>query len=106
MSSDRSSGAPSVANALSLLLDEVYGEMKPTDELKLVEKLQAEGHVVAMAGEGLVDAPAPAPRRRGQCDGHGRRRGDEQCKRILVKGDLRCIATVSALPVATVANMK
>ena len=71
LSADRSSGAPSVANALSLRLDEVYGEMKPTDKLKLVEKLQAEGHVVAMAGEGLIDAPALARAAVGNAMGTG-----------------------------------
>jgi Cu+-exporting ATPase len=48
------------AVAARLGIDEVYGEVKPTDKLMLVERLQKEGRVVAMAGDGINDAPALA----------------------------------------------
>src|SRR5699024_11831280 len=48
------------AVAKRLGIDEVYGEVKPADKLDLVSKLQAEGRIVAMAGDGINDAPALA----------------------------------------------
>jgi len=50
--------ARSVAQKLGI--DEFYGEVKPADKLAPVSKLQAEGKVVAMAGDGINDAPALA----------------------------------------------
>ena len=50
--------AKSVANKLDIT--EFYGEVKPADKLALVEKLQKEGRIVAMAGDGINDAPALA----------------------------------------------
>jgi len=48
------------AVAAKLGIDEVFGEVKPADKLLLVERLQKEGRVVAMAGDGINDAPALA----------------------------------------------
>ena len=48
------------AIAVKLGIDEVYGEAKPADKLALVDKLQREGRIVAMAGDGINDAPALA----------------------------------------------
>lgn len=48
------------AVAARLGIDEVYGEVRPEDKLHLVERLQAEGRVVAMAGDVINDAPALA----------------------------------------------
>src|SRR5690606_28327594 len=50
--------AQSVAKRLGI--DEVHGEVKPADKLALIEQLQAEGRIVAMAGDGINDAPALA----------------------------------------------
>ena len=94
------------AIAKRLGIEEVHGEVKPADKLQLVERLQKEGRIVAMAGDGINDAPALAKADVGIAMGTGTDVAMNSAQLTLVKGDLRGIATARALSVATVANMK
>ncbi|MFC7516672.1 heavy metal translocating P-type ATPase [Herbaspirillum sp. GCM10030257] len=96
--------AKSVGKKLGI--DEVYGEVKPQDKLMHVERLQKEGKVVAMAGDGINDAPALARSNVGIAMGTGTDVAINSAHVTLVKGDLRAIARARNLSVDTVRNMR
>jgi P-type Cu+ transporter len=94
------------AVAAKLGIDEVHGEVRPQDKVELVAKLQAQGRRVAMAGDGINDAPALARANVGIAMGTGTDVAMNSGHVTLVKGDLRGIVRARQLSQATVANMK
>jgi Cu+-exporting ATPase len=101
---DAKGTAESVAKTLGI--DEVHGEVRPADKVDLVRRLQAEGRRVAMAGDGINDAPALAAADVGIAMGTGTDVAMSSAQVTLVKGDLRRIVQARVISESTVANMK
>ena len=93
------------AVAQRLRIDEVHGEVRPQDKADLVARLQGEGRRVAMAGDGINDAPALARANVGIAMGTGTDVAMSSAQVTLVKGDLRGIARARQLSEFTVRNM-
>ena len=101
---DGTATAQAVAAALGL--DEVHGEMRPADKAELIRSLQAQGRTVAMAGDGINDAPALASADVGIAMGNGTDVAMSSAQVTLVKGDLRGIVRARQLSQASVRNMR
>jgi len=95
-----------LAVAEKLGIDEVEAEVMPDQKSAVVERLQAAGHVVAMAGDGVNDAPALAAADIGIAMGHGTDVAIESAGVTLLKGDLTGIVKARRLSHATMRNIR
>jgi P-type Cu+ transporter len=104
LTGDNRRTAEKVAGQLGI--DEFEAEVLPEDKAKTVQRLKAEGRIVAMAGDGINDAPALAAADVGIAMGTGTDIAIESAGITLVKGDLRGIARARALSHATMRNIR
>jgi Cu+-exporting ATPase len=104
LTGDSQTTAAAVAHRLGI--DRVEAEVLPDQKAEIVRKLEAEGRVVAMAGDGINDAPALARARVGIAMGTGTDVAMESAGVTLVKGDLRGIVRARRLSRAVMRNIR
>jgi Cu+-exporting ATPase len=92
--------------ALGLGIDQVEAEVQPQQKAEIINRLREQGHVVAMAGDGINDAPALAAADVGIAMGTGTDVAIENAGITLLKGDLRGILRARHLSRATIVNIK
>ncbi|MGL4397578.1 MAG: heavy metal translocating P-type ATPase [Hyphomicrobium sp.] len=104
LTGDNAVTAKAVATALGI--DDVYADVLPDDKSRIVARLRSEGRVVAMAGDGINDAPALASADVGIAMGTGTDIAMESAGITLLMGDLRGIAKARRLSSATMRNIR
>jgi Cu+-exporting ATPase len=104
LTGDNKRTAAAVARRLGI--DEVEAEVLPEDKARIVQRLRSEGRIVAMAGDGVNDAPALSAADVGIAMGTGTDIAIESAGVTLVKGDLLGIARARRLSQATMANIR
>jgi Cu+-exporting ATPase len=104
MTGDNAKTAVAVARQLGI--DKVFADVLPDQKAEKVKELQAEGKVVAMAGDGVNDAPALAQAQAGIAMGTGTDVAMESADITLLKGDLRGILRAIKLSKATMKNIR